>query len=165
MPLFNENNILPQMQNVLNWPPLCGRMNPSATTAPSSHATHLYWGDIPSCNYKCHTSLPYNTAVLPVHCNHCNFDGLIDTGEECDDGNRLNNDGCSDCALDPIQLQFNSSVPAGTPYSIEFFDLDRPVFFADPGLLRFSIPPATVRVIELYRLRGYTRRAGHSQLL
>ena len=72
----------------------------------------------------------------------------MDPGEACDDGNTRNNDGCTNCVLDPIQLEFNSSVPAGTDYRIEFFDLDEPVFFVDPSFLRFSLAPyITVRPV------------------
>lgn len=30
----------------------------------------------------------------------CNFDGALQTGELCDDGNAINGDGCSSCMVD-----------------------------------------------------------------
>lgn len=84
---------------------------------------------------------PVSTAIIPAT-SVCNFDGQLDSGEECDDGNNRDNDGCTSCIMDPIQVEFNSSTPVGTDYSIEFFDLDQPVFFADPSLLRVSLAPS-----------------------
>lgn len=40
-----------------------------------------------------------NTAV-PNVCNKLCGNGVLNFGEECEDGNVVNNDGCSDCVID-----------------------------------------------------------------
>ena len=73
------------------------------------------------------------------------MNGMLDPGEQCDDGNSYNNDGCTQCTLDPIQVDFNTSDPVGTRVSIEYFDLDEVVFFvADPNMLGLSFTPTNL---------------------
>eukprot|EP01012_Entosiphon_sulcatum_P021484 TRINITY_DN26300_c0_g1_i1.p1 TRINITY_DN26300_c0_g1~~TRINITY_DN26300_c0_g1_i1.p1 ORF type:complete len:226 (-),score=17.26 TRINITY_DN26300_c0_g1_i1:26-703(-) len=36
-------------------------------------------------------------------CNeYCHINGVLDEGEECDDGNTIDNDGCTDCRVDTV---------------------------------------------------------------
>ncbi len=69
----------------------------------------------------------------------CNYDGVVGAGEACDDGNMQSNDGCTNCRKDPIFLDLNTSNPSR--HTIEFFNLDEVVFFADPEAISFNITP------------------------
>ena len=75
-------------------------------------------------------------AVLAV----CNNNGIVEAGEQCDDANLQSNDGCTNCTMDPIFLDFNTS--DFNRHSIEFFDLDQVVFFAEPNAFSFNFTPA-----------------------
>lgn len=41
--------------------------------------------------------------------------GVIDTGEECDDGNYVNGDGCTSCAIDLGYTCARTGATAATP--------------------------------------------------
>ena len=76
------------------------------------------------------------------------------TQEECDDANEADGDGCSSnctveshyhCTInsnstsecDLVLLDLNSSDHTTLDRSLEFFDLDTPVFLVDPTTLEF----------------------------
>ena len=69
-------------------------------------------------------------AFFPAVSAACNNDGVVGHGEQCDDGNTRSGDGCYNCTLDPVFLDFNTSNSG--EHTIEFFDIDEVVFFADP---------------------------------
>ena len=87
--------------------------------------------------------------IVSVNSQSCNHDGVLDTGEECDDGNRIDNDGCEDCILS-LSLDLLSSNNITTNYSKEFFDLDEVVYFVEPSELRFTLSLTQVRRTNLY---------------
>ena len=79
------------------------------------------------------------------------MNGRVEIGEQCDDGNMRDNDGCSNCIIDPITLLFNDSAPSTEPYEREFFDVDQVTFFVENGdsLSVEFIPPDLVRELCL----------------
>ena len=103
------------------------------------------------------------TLVSSQLCNN----GIIDAGEECDDGNTADNDGCSMlCAIEnnyecnntmapsvctPILLDLDvSDGSLSKDSTAEFFDLNVPVFLFDPTMAQYFISPAGVRRDYLY---------------
>lgn len=78
----------------------------------------------------------------------CNNDGVVDSGEQCDDGNTQSSDGCYNCTLDPVFLDFNTS--SSERHTIEFFDIDEVVFFVNANVVNFEFtPPNLVRLRKL----------------
>ncbi len=137
------------MSQHLRWP---------LTFSNSCSYTHILYevkgedGFLLATKYPILKHISFLAAIVPANAQaiNCQSDGRLDINEECDDNNTIANDGCTQCTLDPIQLDFNSSDSAGVQYSIEFFELDKVVFFADPSILRFNVTP--LDLVSNYRI-------------
>ncbi len=70
--------------------------------APYQHSTFHQPIEIPSCD---NSNLIVNNTSLSSILGVCG-NGILETGEECDDGNLIDSDGCSSsCIIEPIMVQ------------------------------------------------------------
>lgn len=98
------------------------------------------------CVYLLHLWFVLITIATSPVLGVCNNDGTVDAGEQCDDGNLVSNDGCTNCTLD-ISLDLNSTNPSSTNSSREFFELDQVEYFTEPGEFSLYVNPLKVRKI------------------
>ena len=94
-------------------------------------------------------------------------DGLVEYPEQCDDNNTVSADGCSvncsveehfECMNSPetssmctaILLDLNVDDNATLNNSLEYYDINTPVFFVDPTMLEFFLRPAVVSFMFMH---------------